>query len=171
MSRSALPLLVAILSSVPARRSFGQPEDEIRLGISYSTKTLTDVNPQDARAASKVYSELIARRRGFPVVTESYIFEDLGRLKAAIQDGRLQQVLLLGHEYLQLGLDAPIDPAFASYRDGSVYEQLYILARSDSKRPSLSHRRGVELMVSVSQGNDIPEIWLDTMLLRRNLPG
>ena len=146
-----------------------EPERET-LRIGYSLTTLLAVNPQDAEAATNVLVELIARKNGQNISVETRVFDKLLDITREALADRLHIVSVVSQEYLELSKSVTLDPVFVPLRNGSVYEEILLLVRKDEEDAGLKSLAGKRLLVSVTRTNNLPYLWLDTILLSANLP-
>jgi len=146
-----------------------EPEGET-LRIGYSLTTLLTVNPQDAEAATNVLVEVIARKKGENVSVETKVFDNLLDITREVLADRLHIVSVASQEYLELSKSVTLDPVFVPLRNGSVYEEILLLVRKDKADAGLKSLAGKRLLVSVNRTNNLPYLWLDTILLSADLP-
>jgi len=140
------------------------------LRIGYSLTTLLAVNPKDAEAATNMLIELIASKQGQSISVETIVFDNLVDITREVLAGRLHIVSLVSQEYLELSKNVALTPVFVPLRNGSVYEEAILLVRKDRAAAGLSSLAGKRLLVSISRTNDLPYLWLDTILRSANLP-
>lgn len=173
MLRVLAPVVVSCaLVSAASGQSESQgdsPEQDV-LRVGFSVATFMDVNPQDAQAAIRTFSKLIARKKGLDTTFETLVFQDLSEIREALASNRLDIATLMGYEYLQIAEHVPLDPVAVPSRDGSVYGAFVLLVPRDRAEQRLQDLRGQDILISVSQKNALPYRWLDVMLLREGLP-
>lgn len=159
--------LLVGLSLINTGSSWAQ--DTLRVG--YSIRTLSDVNPKDARAATAGLVTQLARQEDLDLIAESYIYEQEGEILRDLDSGFLHVINLVGREYVDLAPAAALDPAFVCVRDGTIYERLLFLVAAEDTNRSLASLRGQRILASVSHNTDLSSLWLDHLARTEGLSG
>lgn len=134
------------------------------LSLGFTMGVLADVDPNDAKAATKVWADMIMRRKGSKVESNAIIFNDLTSLEAAIAEKSIDVVFLLPQQFLEIRDRLPLVPAVSPASQGSVFDEFLLLIRKDSPGRTLSDLRNRRLTVETDQKGTLPLIWLETLL-------
>lgn len=141
------------------------------LSFGYSIKTLMGVNANDAEAAIHVFAKALARQRNLAAELESTLFTDVANIDSALLSGAMDVVVLGSRDYLALSQRVPIEPVFVPVRSDSAHEQLVLLVRRERADAFLDELPAERILISVSQQNELPQLWLDTVLRRDGVAG
>ncbi len=143
---------------------------EVRLRVGYSAQAFVDVDLEEARAVTRVWSEMILARKFGEGAAETLILEDLDAMGRAFEEGRLDLAVLISDEFLRLREHVPLEPAFVTSHAGGAYHRVLLLVRRERGLGAVEDLRGKRLAVSTGQAGTIHRLWLDTLLLRGGLP-
>jgi ABC-type phosphate/phosphonate transport system substrate-binding protein len=138
--------------------------------VGYSSKLLSHVDVNDAKAATKVWTEMLIRKKGIFKKTDTFIIQDLTSLEKAVKAKAVDVVVLLPQDFIEIRNRVPLEPIFSSAIPRGVYEEFIVLVRKDQAIDKLSDLRGKRLLVEIGQRGTIPAFWLDTLLTRERLP-
>ena len=140
------------------------------LRIGYSLTTLLAVNPKDAEAATDVLVGKIADQKGADITVDTRVFDSVSRMTSEILAGRLHLVSVLGQEYLDIKKKVVLNTLFVPLRNAGVYEEILLIVRRDVSNSGLKSLMDKRLLISVSLTNELPYLWLDSILLSADLP-
>jgi phosphonate transport system substrate-binding protein len=153
-------------SGVPATGAEdGQPSLP-SLAIGYSATVISNVDPGDAKAATKVWADMIMRRKGAVVESETMILKNIPALENALEEKRVDLIFLLPQEYLEVRDRLPIVPLVASAPKEGLYEEFVLLVRKDSGMATIRDLRKKRLTVETDQKGTLPLMWLETLLMK-----
>lgn len=135
---------------------------DFRIGI--SVKTLTDVNKADAEATVRAMADLIGEQTGIDLSVTSRIYDGLGRLQRDARSGELALMSLLVQDFIRLRDELGMQPVFVSARNNTPYERFYLVVRKEHAEKGLEGLQGGRILVCASHRNELPHIWLDTIV-------
>ena len=138
------------------------PDSTIYFG--YSTKTLIDFDATNAKAALEVLSTHIARQRGYSNKIETIFYSDLDELEKDLSENKLHMIVFIPHDYIKMKDKYQIEPALVSERNGSAFTKFVLICRKDNIKRDFNYFKNKKLFVSVSEGNDLPFLWLNNIL-------
>lgn len=147
-------------------QSSGQP----MLQVGYSIHIFQDVNIKDAEAVTKILAEIIVKKKTLDFPSETYIFEDVSKIKAALNSDRLDVIALTALEYLEICDQAPLEAAFVPEANNQVYDSFLFIVHGESGSKKLHDLKGKRLNLSVAMMYGSLRLWLDTILMREGLP-
>jgi phosphonate transport system substrate-binding protein len=153
-------------AGVPATGTENEVPRLPSLAIGYSTSVFSDVDPSDAKAATKVWADMIMRRKGAVVESETMILKNLSALERALTGKRVDLFFLLPQEYLEVRDRLPIVPVVASAPQEGLYEEFVLLVRKDSPVATIRDLRRKRLTVETDQKGTLPLMWLETLLMK-----
>ncbi len=165
----ALPLSVAQTAS--SAGAGGRGLRRTHLNVVASGKMLNSVNPNDLRAALKVWFETVGRQRGFLLDCRVDIVDSVSNLKARLQQKSVDVVIPGIGEYLELEsshLMVPILTMALNPNGGAAYSYV-LLVNPDSNLASIAGLRGKNILLSSRVGSNTALAWTDVLLNRERL--
>ena len=141
------------------------------LQVGFSENVFYDVNPKDAQAITKICVEDMAvRLDGEEKRAEMTLFPSLSSIVKALQAGKLDFLMTLPLEYLKVREEALLRPVWTGSFEGMFLYEYALLVRRDSGVKDPAHLADMRLVMDTGGKGKIPQIWLDTVLLRNELP-
>lgn len=137
-----------------------------RLIVGYSAGILAEVDPRDAQVATKIWTDMIIRRKGYDLTSEALIFRDFDSLRTAVEQEGVDLLFLLPQEFLHLHETHPVIPIAISTPSRSLFVQFALMVRADSKISDILGLRNKRLLVETDQRGTLPIVWLETLLMR-----
>ena len=138
--------------------------------LGYSSQLFYGVEVNDAKAATKVWTDTLIRRQGVFKKSDTIIIQDLPSLEKAANAKAVDIIIMLPQEFIEIRNKIPFEPVFSSAISSGVYEEFILLVRKDRGIEKLSDLRGKKLLVETGQRGTIPTFWLDILLARERLP-
>lgn len=160
----ALWAMILLLFGPVASRADSSGTAPAPFRIGFSSSLFTDVNENDATAAVKIWSDLIADERAFPVDPQTAIFKNLDALRRALRDGRVDAVGMDTIEYGALRDEIRFDPLFFTFEDGSPTERYVLLAHRDGPVRAPADLEGKRLRIHRNARTCLALVWLDILL-------
>lgn len=145
----------------------GEKQREIKLG--YLTSMLADVDRKDAHVALKVWTENLSKDEGIFFKTYSEIFDSLEDMVKALVEEKIDMVSFSALDYLRIRSLIPVEPEIASAWSDSPFAVELLLVRSDSGISSVEQLQEKSLIIEKLATGGLPQIWLDTQLMKRGL--
>lgn len=165
-----LSILLLSSNTYGQREAAGSPEKPTSLNVGYSIAAFVDMNTRDAHALTEVLVELLVRKTGLDLTSEVFMFYDLSSMDEAVRAAKLDVIILLALEYLEIGDHLTLDPSFVPVMGGEVFDEFLLLVRRDDRMKQLADLEKRKLMAGGSAGSSVPLLWLDTMLMKEGLP-
>jgi phosphonate transport system substrate-binding protein len=129
---------------------------------------IEDVAPTDALAAVKVWARAIGRLAGWESA-DGVILPSADAALHAVNSGNTDFVALPTIEYLTIERSLAADPCLTYMAYGEVEVEYVLLTHRDTR--SLQELRGKKVAVFSPTGvRNLPETWLDVLLLESGLP-
>lgn len=138
--------------------------------IGFSSSMFSDVNENDAKAAVKVWGELIARERNVPADPDPDIFRNVDALLRSLREKQVDAVGITMTEYDRLRREVQFTPIFLTYNAGRTTERYVLLAHRDGPVNSVADLRGRSLLLHVNPRACLAPLWLDTVLVKQGHP-
>ncbi len=149
-----------------ARETSGQAVlKKTRLDILTSTSLFGSVNPNDIRAALRVWVSTIGRRRGYEFDPKVELVTGVKECRRHLTREPFGLVALDAFEYFQLGDQFQLQPRFwGSLREHGDLGRILLLVRSDSGVATVEELRGKRLHVCAESRARLGLAWLDGLL-------
>jgi ABC-type phosphate/phosphonate transport system substrate-binding protein len=147
-----------------------RPSELKPLRIGYTMNLFMGVSAQDAKAATRVWSERMLTEQG----TTRYrvdvaVYDDMQQLADAIDSGAVDVCTCTSRDWLEWK-----DRLNAELWGQSTYDEslmtYVVVVNGKSGHRTLDELRGQTLLIAPNDKGAIPETWLKLMLLRRGLP-
>lgn len=162
--------MCAVVVALGARTLTGQARTTgptLRYGL--SATAISDVNPNDALAASLLFARTIGQAVGFWTEAQAQIFQDPDAIVKATNADAVDVVALSTIEFLTVERSFKADPFVVYSVSGQVDAEYVLLAREGVK--SLADLAGRRIAIyNTSTTRDLADTWLDVMLMEAGLP-
>lgn len=169
-----LSVIVLRAQQDPVSRTAGVDASGLRrtrVNVVASSKMFLDVNPNDARAALKVWFDTVGRRRGFLLDSRIDIVDDATEIRRRLRNHTADVIIPTIAEYLELegsGLIVPDLTLSLGSQEGARYSYLLLVGPS-STATTVANLKGANLLVSSRGGSNTASVWLDVLLGKARL--
>ncbi len=137
--------------------------------VGYSGKLLTEVDANDARAATKVWLKHFMENIGRMEGSETVVLDGVESAVRGVRERRLDLLVLLPTEYLLLRQQIDMVPMLVSMIQGQPGFHLGLLCRIDAAT-ALADLQDGDLLLADGGVGDLPRIWLDSVLCAAGQP-
>ncbi len=155
----ALLMLLAILLTRPASAT-----EVFHSVVGYSGNTFMNTDKESAQAIARLWTGLVAKRRGGTADTR--ILGSLAEMDREISLKRLDLLILLSSEYLELKQRTLLEPLFVSSKKEDINDRLVLVVRRNGTIRALNDLRGKVLLQQRGVMCEGRNLWLDTLLMR-----
>lgn len=154
------------LHACPALGGTGE-ESAFRVG--FTSSMFADVHQNDARAAIKIWAQLLAAEHGIPIDGEPLIIDSqvAGRM---LREAAVNAMGMLVTEYPALVEGNRFDPIFVTRYQGALAERYVLLAHREGAVRRVADLRGRSLLVHDNPRACLASPWLDVVLDDSGLP-
>jgi ABC-type phosphate/phosphonate transport system substrate-binding protein len=135
--------------------------------IGFSSGTFAYIDKQNATAVARLWSEIIVRKRKGRAETKTY--QNSSTLEKDLSRGKVDLVVLLAQEYLELKVRGLLEPLFISARENSLHEHFIVVVRKDSNIRTVRDLRHKLLVQQKSAFSSFHWIWLETLLMKQGV--
>lgn len=157
-------LLWAVLTPSP---QVAMGAEAFHTSVGFSISAFLDVDKDRAQSITGLWTSLVARKWGGSASTR--VCSSLSELEKEIRSKKIDLVVLLSAEYLELKGKVPLEPLFVSAKEEDIYDRLILVVRRDSGTRSLSDLKGKTLIQQKGLYADGRNLWLDTLLMRKGV--
>lgn len=166
-SLAAVTALLAIAISPRPAAQVRARDPILRYGL--STSLMTDVNPNDALAASLLFSRTIGREVGAWDDAQATLFADSESIVKALNTAGVDILALSALEFLGIERQVKADP-FVIYQSSGEVVSDYVLVAPEGVR-SIADLAGKRVAVfKPTPQRDLADTWLEVLLAEAGLP-
>jgi phosphonate transport system substrate-binding protein len=166
-------VLSAILFATPAlisaAENAGPTAEPALVYFAFSKSLFAEVNENDAKAAVKAYTQIIADQNGVSTGGGPLVLDGTNAMAQAL---RLKQVDLLSvtaEEFLALEAHGLEGPLLMTTIKQSFTEEYLLLARQDSPIQKVADLKGLSLIVSSDVRASLARTWLEVLCQEQGL--
>lgn len=141
--------------------------DTVRFG--FSSAMFQGINTNDAQAAMKVWSGVMAAERQIPISPVTVIFDGVPALVEALRQRRIEAVTVTAEEYWTLRQEVPLGEIILGAAHGETTENYVVLIKASSPARDLADLKGLALNRLRTSRADFASVWLETELLEQGL--
>ena len=164
-----LLLTLTVLASLQAEPPAAPAPTDTSFQLGISAEFMQGVSEPDAKAATKIWAETLARESGIVAHPEARLFAGVGEIVHALRTRQVDVVGMTTAQYLAVTQQVPVADLFS--QDPAGRTTYLILVRSDAPRSTLADLRGCRLLALHHAHTSMAGIWLDVLLAREHLPG
>jgi phosphonate transport system substrate-binding protein len=140
----------------------------IQFGLT-SSVIESDVNPNDALAAAKVWADLLGKGTGLFNSADARIFADAASALTAINSREADIIAMATSEYLDIEKNLQAVPSLTWVISGQVESQFLMLVRNDSGIQTIADLRNKRIAFPKGGRSTLIPLWLDVLLYENNL--
>jgi phosphonate transport system substrate-binding protein len=136
-----------------------------------SSRTFSNVNRDDARAALRVWFNVVARQRGFVLDSKMDIVDSVAEIRERLLNHTADLVMLGVPDYLELESSRLLVPALTHARNaqgGGLYAYV-LLVKGSSSATSIASLRGKNILAFSRNGVNTGIAWIDVLLGKEKL--
>jgi ABC-type phosphate/phosphonate transport system substrate-binding protein len=167
----SLIVVVSYGSFLPSADASEPTLTSLRMG--FTLGTLYDVDINDARAAQETWMSAIleqVNQNDLKVDVKTIPYANVSAAIEAIKKDEIGAVIVVPLEYLTLRDQASVTPVITS-RSGEGEGDHYVVVTHKQKNiQNIEQLQSQSLMISVKGSNEVPKLWLETILLENKLP-
>ncbi len=162
---AVLVCAVLFMTTDPGKAQGADANDpSFSLMIGYMATVFVDVDMDDAKVVTKLWSDLVVRKKRGRAETK--IYQDLPELERDLKAGKVDMAIMVSNDFVELRNRAPLEPIMVSSREKEFYEELYLLVRKDSGIRSVKDLRNKTFILQKGQYAVVHKIWLETLLMK-----
>src|ERR1039457_3432916 len=142
-----------------------------RLNGIVSSTSLSNINQNDARAAIKVWFDMVAQRKGFLLDSKVDILDSAAEIRERLQNHSVELLIISIAEYLELESSQLVVAALThgiSVQGGSLYSYV-LLVKPALGATTLAGLRGKNILVFSRGGSKTGTAWMDVSLGKEKL--
>ncbi len=143
--------------------------EEEQLILGFMNGLFSDVHISDALAATKVWATELKSKKGFEGPADAVVYDDIPSAMEALTNKRVDLLVLISWQYLEVKDRADIDPYFVTGRGENIAEESVLLVNGDSGMESLEDLKGKNLLILNNVRAALGRVWLETLLFEKGI--
>lgn len=166
-SRLICRALVLLLVLLFAAGGWAEPNgrETVMLNVGLGRNGFTGINQTDARAALKIFTQSMGRRKGYDLDVTVLTFDSEKELADAITSDSLNLIVVQASYYLQEKLDSLLEPLGLPVESGQGAHEYLLLVGKDSPYQNLGDLRGKRILLFESIICNLSQYWIETVLM------
>jgi ABC-type phosphate/phosphonate transport system substrate-binding protein len=136
-----------------------------------STKNFTNINQNDARAALKVWFDVLAQQRGFILDSKVDILDNVAGIRERLQSHSVDLLIMAITDYFALESSGLVVPLLTDARSpqGGALDSYVLLVRPSSGPTTVASLRAKNILVFSRGSGKAGAAWLDVLLSNEKL--
>lgn len=172
---TAMPVILALLIALLPVSSFsasGQSDADSDLVIrsGFISRMFSEVDRGDAKAAIKVWGDIISKDMGTNYTNETTVFDSVSQVVEFLQNRRGDMVVLAPRQLFEVEEIVPLEPIGVAVMCDKWLIPDLLLARADSGINGIADLKGKRLLIDDFGGRGTSRRWLDLELRKAGLP-
>ena len=140
--------------------------ERMTLIVGFSSKVFYDVAINDAKAATKVWMDVLIKKQNLFEKSDTIVYPDLSSIEKAVRAKTVDVMTLLPQEYLEIRKRVSLEPVFVADHGKDFYHQFLLIVRADRGINQLTDLKNKKLALETSQNGTIPIVWLETLIMK-----
>jgi len=137
------------------------------LTAGYSLNLFGDVDINDAKMSTKMWTELLIKKKGFFGNAETVILKNSASIEKAIRTKGIDIVVIRPEEYFDLNNKSVLEPIFVSDYGRYFYHEYLLIVRTDSGIEQLSDLKNKKITIETTQNGTLVNTWIETIIMRK----
>jgi phosphonate transport system substrate-binding protein len=162
-------LLDALCAVAGAPENAAPVPEAIPIHFAFSKSLFTEVNESDAKAAVKVYTQILAEENGMDNAGGALILDGRDILAEALRLDQVDVISLTTEEFLTLEDEGLVGPLLLTSIKKSFTEEYVLLVREASSLRKVQDLRGRNLIISSDIRASLGQIWLEVLCQQHGL--
>lgn len=152
-----------------ASAALGTPGDALEnvLDVGYSAQLFTEVDANDARAATHVWIQQFINGMGRTEDARTHLVRSVDETVQGVRQGALDVLVLLPVEFIEVRAQVDVVPMLVPLIAGRPGYTYGLLSRQGT---DLGGLRGSDLLVASAHARKLPHLWVDSVLRQHHLP-
>ncbi|MFT5365580.1 MAG: ABC-type phosphate/phosphonate transport system substrate-binding protein [Candidatus Latescibacterota bacterium] len=166
--------LIVVISNGGGLQTVSASEPPLlSLNMGFTSGTLYDVDLNDALAAQETWVRSILQQinqNKLEVEVKTVAYANVSAIAEAIKKNEIDAIIVLPLEYLALRDEVSIKPIITSHSADDAGDRYVIVTHQQNNIQTIEQLQSHSLMITIKGSNEVPKIWLETILLEKALP-
>ena len=147
----------------------GEERKSTLLLVGYSSRVFVDVDLEDAKAVTNLWTDILTRQSGYKAGANVTIYQDLQTLEKDVKAKKSDLLVVMACEFLEIKSRVTLDPILVSEFENGVYEEMVLLVRKEKNISSFSNLRHKPIAIPKGLFMTTCQLWLETCLMREGI--
>ena len=147
----------------------GEERKSTPLLVGYSARVFVDVDLEDAKAVTKLWTDTLTKQSGYKAGSSVTIYQDLQILEKDVKTKKIDLGVVTAHEFIEIRSKVPVDPIAVSESEGGAYEEMVLLARKEKTFLHFCDLKHKPIAVPRGLFMTAYQLWLETCLMREGI--
>ena len=140
------------------------------LNVGYTKSLLSDVDFKDAQVAMDLWVRELSKASHNPLRPKSILIEDLPSLVRALNAKQIDVLGLSCLDYFKIKDQVDLEPGMVAIIGGKASKEFSLITRGDKALQGLGDLKNGKLLIHDEKpGKGVPQMWLDTFLVKQGL--
>ena len=166
----AVALIPLVLAALGSSQGAASAAEVTAFQFGFSSNMLASVNHSDARAAIKVWAQVVARERDISADPDPRILSGVKEISDGLKAQALDAIALTTVEFRELSRESRFSNLFLAVQGGRTNVEHLLLVHRDGPIQDLAGLQGRKLSCYENPRTSLALIWLDTVLRQQALP-
>lgn len=148
----------------------GGAAEPVPFRVGFAESIFAEINPNDARAAIKVWAQAVASERRVNLVAVPSVIRGADTMRTELRANRLDAVALPLDEFARVNPESGFSHLFLTTVGGQMTENYVVLVRRNGARQRLADLAGGRVALLRGPRTSLAELWLERELQALGLP-
>lgn len=166
-------IVLIFISKIQYCKGENQSSHSERIKVGYTQTSFYETNPKDLEQALKTWTRICYERmkkkwqKDYPA--EIVYYDKVSMMLNGIKKNKLDFIVLSSLDFLRARNIWHLKPILISIKKKSILEKFILAANTGNGTNKLNKLKNKKLMIGEWKGG-IPELWIDTLLMKSDLP-
>lgn len=149
-----------LLQFLTLKVSFCQEDNQRLLRVAFSSKMFSDVNEEDAKAAMKVWAQVLYKERGLPISSKITVVDSVGEAGRLLRTKKIEAVAVTIPEYAELRSELPTKHVVVNSYGKGFTESYVLLVHRGKGIKRVKELRGKSIIFFLNPRMSLASFWL-----------
>jgi ABC-type phosphate/phosphonate transport system substrate-binding protein len=149
-----------VLQFLTLKVCFCQEDNQRLLRVAFSSKMFSDVNEEDAKAAMKVWAQVLYKERGLPISSKITVVNSVGEAARLLKNKQIEAVAVTIPEYSELRSELPTRHVVVNAYGKDFRESYVLLVRHGKGIKRVKDLRGKSIVFFHNPRMSLASFWL-----------
>ncbi len=137
--------------------------------VGQSEQSLQGVNSSDGKASLEVWFNQFFKDKKFDIKIKVNIYQNIDLIINDLNNRKIDYVTLNSLEFCRIKEKSSIEGLMSGIQNGKIKKEL-VLVTNNEKIKTIKDLKNKKVIIDIGNLGDIPLVWLDTILLKEELP-
>ena len=137
--------------------------------VAQTEKSLNNINSTDAKAALEIWFNQFFKEKNYDVKIIVALYNNIDFIINDLNENKIDYLTLNSIEYCRIKEKFPIEALMTGFQNRQITKKFVLVTRRGGIQ-TLRDLQNKKIIVDISNFGGLPIMWLDTMLLKKNMP-